>query len=259
MKGHRDLEIVAAGSLLCALAALLIPLAALSLLFAIPLLLVAPGYAIVAATFARRPIGQPQVALLSVALSLATLVLGGLLLNYTPGGLQALPWALLILLVVLNGCRLAALRRAPAVSGRKLPRPRIGRRDGALLLGGAALAALALGLAMTTLPAKNARGFTQLWVTPEAGAVAGSAEIGVGSEEQHEASYLLKVRLGKATQPFVHTFTLRPGETRTLDFEAPPFSSGAPVPVTARLFLRDRPNAVYRRVSAWIPAPRVRQ
>ena len=257
MRGHRDLEIVAWGSLLCALAALVIPPAALSFIFAAPLLLIAPGYAITAATFARRAPGRPQVALLSVALSLTTLVLGGFLLNYMPGGLQAIPWAVLVLLVVFGSCRSAALRRAPAkASRRKPPQLRIGRRDAGLLLGGAALAVIALGLAMTTLPAKNARGFTQLWVTPRA--LARSAEIGVGSEEQHAASYVLRVKLGGVAQPLVRRFRLKPGETRTLDFDAPPLTRGA-VPVTARLYLRDRPGAAYRRVSAWIPAPQVQQ
>lgn len=258
MKGHRDLEIAAWGSLVCALAALVIPLEALSLLFAAPLLLIAPGYAITAATFARRPLERAKIALLSVALSLATLVLGSFLLNYMPGGLRAISWALLVLLVVFACCRSAALRRAPAARNRKLSPPRIGRRDAGLLLGGAALAAIAIGLAMTTLPAKNARGFTQLWVTPETGAVARSAEIGVGSEEQHTASYILRVKLGDATRPLVRRFTLRPGDTQILEFDAPPLALGA-VAVSARLYLEDRPRAVYRRVSAWIPAPGVRQ
>ena len=258
MKGHRDLEIVAWGSLLCALAALVIPFAALSFLFAAPLLLIAPGYAITAATFARRPLERAKVALLSVALSLAALVLGGLLLNYVPGGLQAIPWALLVLLVVFACCRSAALRRAPAARGGKLPALRVGRRDAGLLLGGAALAAVAIGLAMTTLPAKNARGFTQLWVTPQTNPAARSAEIGIGSEEQHAASYILRVKVGDAARPLVRRFTLRPGDTQILEFDAPPLALGT-VPVSARLYLADRPRAVYRRVSAWIPAPRVRQ
>lgn len=260
MKGHRDLEIVAAGSLLCAGLALLIPLSALSLLFAAPLVLFAPGYAITAASFARRSLGGAQTALLSLALSLISLVLGAFLLNYVPGGLGAVSWTLLLLLVVLGACRLAALRRAPAPSRPRQLRLRIGRRDAALILGGVALATLAIGLAMTTLPAKNARGYTQLWVTPEAGSVAGRAEIGVGSEEQHQASYVLRVRFGEGTTPIlVRKFSLRPGETRTLGFVAPPSLQRAPVPVSARLYLQSRPASVYRRVSAWVPPPRARQ
>jgi uncharacterized membrane protein len=250
MRGHRDLEIVAVGSIACALLALVIPLTALSLLFAAPLILFAPGYAIVAATFARRSLERQRMLLLSVALSLTTLVLGGFLLNYMPGGVRALSWAILLLLVVLGCSRSAALRR-PRASRRASSLPRLSPRDGGLLLGGALLATAALALAMTTLPATNARGFTELWVTPQAGAVNGSAEIGVGSEEQHSASYILRVRLGDSPRPLLRRLTLHPGETRTVKFDAP--QSLGPVPVTAQLFRAESPAKVYRRVHAWIP------
>jgi uncharacterized membrane protein len=253
MRGHRDLEILGAGSIFCAVAALLIPLAGLSLLFAAPLALFAPGYAIVAATFARHPAGRPQLLLLSLSLSLATVVLGGFVLNYAPGGERALTWAILLVLVVLGCGRAAALRRPPA-TGPKPLRLRLSGRDSGLLLGGALLATAALVLAMTTLPAKNARGFTELWVTPKAGPVLGSAAIGIGSEEQHAASYFLKVRLGHRAKPIVRTLKLHPGETRTLKFDAVPSGTGAPVPVTAQLFRQDNPKKVYRRVFAWIPS-----
>ncbi len=257
MRGHRDLEIVAGGSLLCAALALAIPLSALSLLFAAPLALFAPGYAIVAATFAGRTFERAQIALLSLALSLITLILGAFLLDYAPGGIGPVSWALLLLLVIIGACRSAALRRSPAPRGSR-PRLRIRRRDAALVLGGAVLAAVAIGLAMTTLPAKNAHGYTQLWVTPEAGRVAGRAEIGVGSEEQHRASYVLRVQVGNAA-PSVRRLTLRPGETERLRFAAPRAPQSGPIPVSARLFLQGRPGTVYRRVSAWIPPPQVRQ
>jgi hypothetical protein len=249
VRGHRDLTLVARGSVLCALLALVIPWPALSLLFAAPLILFAPGYAIVAVTFAQRPLGRERLALLSLALSLATLVIGGFVLNYMPGGIRAISWAILLPLVTLACCRAAALRRPRA--GRPGPsRLRLGRRDAAFLLGGLALSAAALVLAMATLPAENARGFTQLWVTP----TAGSAEIGVASEEQHLASYVLRTRLGKGGRPVLRRFTLRPGETHTIRLDLVPSPRGRPVAVSARLFRRDRPGAVYRRVSAWIPA-----
>jgi uncharacterized membrane protein len=253
MRGNRDLRLVAWGSVLCAVAALAIPLQALSLVFAAPLTLFAPGYAIVAVTFARRKLDGPRTLLLSLALSLTTLVLGGFLLNYAPGGIRGFSWAILLALVVVACCRGAALRRLPG-SAPTLSRPSIRRRDAALLLGGATLAAAALVLAMTTLPAKNARGFTELWVTPQAGTVAGSAEIGVGSEEQHATSYILQTQVGSSTR-VTRKFSLRPGETRAVHLSASPPQAG-PVPITALLYRAARPSAIYRRVAAWIPVTR---
>lgn len=252
MKGQRDLAIVAWGSVLCAVLALVIPWPALSLVFAAPLALLAPGYAIVAATFARRDLGWPRTALLSLALSLATLVIGSFLLNYAPGGIRDISWAILLSLVTIACCRAAALRR-PKSGGPALPMPKISRRDGVFMLGGLALAVVAVVLAMTTLPAKNARGFTELWVTPQANRTGPSfAEIGVGSEEQHETSYVLRTRVGNGT-PSVRRFTLRPGEEHTIRLDATPAVDGAPVPVKARLALAARPGQVYRQVFASIP------
>lgn len=254
MRGQRDLAIAAWGSVLCALAALLIPWPALSLLFAAPLVLLAPGYAIVAATFARRHnLGWQRTALLSLALSLATLVIGAFVLNYAPGGIRDFSWAILLPLVTIACCRAAALRR-PKSARPAPPRPSIGRRDAAFVGGGVALAAAALVLAMTALPADNARGYTELWVTPGGS----SAEVGVGSEEQHETSYVLRTRLGGGA-PIVRRFTLRPGEEHKIRLGAVPSSNGAPVPVEARLSRANHPDQVYRRVSAWIPTRQVRQ
>lgn len=248
MRGQRDLAVAAWGSALCALAALLIPWPALSLLFAAPLVLLAPGYAIVAATFARRNLDWQRTALLSLALSLATLVIGAFVLDYTPGGIRDFSWAILLPLVTIACCRAAALRR-PKSSIPVPPRPSIGRRDAAFVGGGVVLAAAALVLAMTTLPADNARGYTELWVTPGGS----SAEVGVGSEEQHETSYVLRTRLG-GRAPVVRRFTLRPGAEHKIRLGAASSSSGAPVPVQARLSRAGRPDQVYRQVSASIPA-----
>jgi len=250
MRGQRDLAIAAWGSVLCALLALVIPWPALSLVFAAPLALLAPGYAIVAATFARRDLGWPRTALLSLALSLATLVIGSFLLNYAPGGIRAISWAILLPLVTIACCRAAALRR-PKSGGPVLPRPKIGRPDAIFVLGGLALAVAAVVLAMTTLPAKNARGYTELWVT-QVQRTGGSAEIGVGSEEQHETSYVLRTRVGNDTLA-VRRFTLRPGEERTIRLYTAPSADGTPVPVKAQLALAGRPGQVYRQVSASIP------
>jgi uncharacterized membrane protein len=252
MRGQRDLTIAAWGSVLCALLAVVIPWPALSLVFAAPLVLFAPGYSIVAATFARRDLGWPRTALLSLALSLATLVIGSFLLNYVPGGIRDVSWAILLPLVTIACCRAAALRR-PKAGGPTLPKLKVGRRDAALALGGLTLMVAAVVLAMTTLPAKNARGFTELWVTPQASRTGGSAEIGVGSEEQHETAYVLRTRVGNGT-PAVRRFTLRPGEEHTIRLDALPAAGEAPVPVKAQLALAARPGQVYRQVSATIPA-----
>lgn len=260
MRGHRDLRIVAALTLACALLAPLLPVVWLSLLFALPLAFFLPGYALVAATFARRPIERPQLLLLSLGLSLCVLALGALLLNYVPGGIGPVSWALLLALVALNGCRVAALRRpAPGAGTRAAPRPRprLSRPAAGLLIGALLCTTAALALTFTTTSAKHAKGFTALWLLPPTpgDAPRGGARVGVTSEEQKPADYRLRVRVGDRPGQIVRRFSLDPGETRVLKLGPPASASGKAVAVRALLFRGEEPGSAYRRVSGWLAEP----
>lgn len=255
MRRFRDLEIVAAASVICALVALVIPVEAIRFAFAVPLALFLPGYAIVSTAFAGRSLSWARFCLLSIALSLTTLILGALVLDYVPGGIRSLSWALLLVIVVLAACRSANLRRPPADGGPEWPRIHLTPAGGGLIGAGAVLAVAAIVLAMTTLPAKNAVGFTQLWIVPRANAERTSVEVGVGSDEQQAVAYRLEVRIAGRPAPAVSHFTLAPGETReTVVSTGPP--PPAAVRIVALLFRQYRPHTVYRRVSAWIPSAR---
>lgn len=253
MKGQSDLRLAAAAALLCAVLALLIPVGGVALVFAAPLALILPGYAITAAAFARRQLPRPQLGLLSIALSLATLVLGSLLLNYV-GGIHPLSWAVLLLLVVFGACRVAAVRRGASAGGpamQRLPRP--SGPQLAMSLGAAALTVAALVLGSSTVPADDARGFTQLWVLPQAGSGGEEAQVGVRSEQQTSVDFDLRVRVG-ANRLVNRSFRLAPGETRLIKLRAPPAGSGK-VPVVATLLRHNRPFRVYRRVKGSLVAP----
>lgn len=253
MKGHGDLRLAAVAAVLCALLALLIPVDGVALVFAVPLLLFLPGYAITAAAFARRALPQPQLLLLSIALSLATLVLGSLVLNYL-GGIHPLSWALLLLLVVFAACRVAAVRRRANSGGLRLSRPRLGGLEAAMLIGAVAAATVALVLASTTVPADDALGYTQLWILPQAGSAGSKARVGVRSQQQTSVDYDLRVRIG-GDDLLRRSFRLAPGETRLVKLRAAPGTRGT-VPVIATLLRHNRPTKVYRRVKGSLTAPR---
>jgi len=252
MRGQKDLRLVVALSVLCAVLALLIPIDAVALVFAAPLALFLPGYSITAAAFARRNLEWPRFLLFSIALSLATLVLGSLLLNYA-GGIHPLSWAVLLLLVVLGACRGAALRRGDSGTAPRWPRLRLPRLETAMLLAAGAATVAALVLGFSTVPAEDAIGYSQLWVLPAAGSGGSEAQVGVRSQEQASVAFDLRVRLG--TQRVVRrSFTLAPGETRLLRLRAPPGSTGT-VPVIATLLRHNRPFSVYRRVKGSLIPP----
>lgn len=256
MRGQKDLRLVAALALVCAVLALLIPVEGVALVFGAPLALLLPGYAIAAVAFARRDLPWPQFLLLSVALSLTTLILGSLLLNYL-GGVHPLSWALLLVLVVLACCRGAAIRRGRSGRAPAWPRPRPNRLQLATLLAAVAAATGAIVLSATSVPVDDALGYTQLWILPEAGTGGREAQVGVRSQQQDPVDYDLRVRIGD-DELVKRSFELAPGETRIVKLRAPPGASGT-LPVVATLLLHNRPTSVYRRVKGTLvasPEPR---
>jgi len=253
MRGHRDLGLACAGALLCALVALLFPSEAVRLVFAAPLTLLLPGYAIAAATFAQRDLDRPRTLLVSLCLSLSTLAVGALLLNYAPGGIRALSWALLLLAIVFGFARAAALARpTPRTARPRLPRA---APAGLVLVGlGAVAAVVALVLSATTVPADQAVGYTELWVLPDGPARSGDLQVGVGSEERRAVPYDLLVKVGE--RPLVRrSFVLGPGQTRVTHLATGATPGAAPVPVVATLLRQNQIDRIYRRVKNWIPAP----
>lgn len=245
MRGHKDLRLLAALAPTCAALALLIPLALPALVFAAPLALFLPGYAIAAAAFAGRDLSAPHRILFGVALSLAVLVLGSLLLNYL-GGLHPLSWAILLVLVTLAGCRAAALRRRRAGGAPVRLRLRLGGIEALLLLGALVVGAGAVALANSTAPAERALGFTQLWVLPRAGSGGSEAQVGVRSQQQAPQRYDLRVKVGD-DKVVRRSFRLAPGEARLVDVSAPAGAVGR-LPVVATLLRHNRPFEVYHRV-----------
>jgi hypothetical protein len=248
MRGHRDLELVVLGAALSALVALLAPLEELRLLGALPLALALPGYAIVAVTFARRPLTRPQLFVLSLAVSLMILALGGLVLNYGPGGIRSVTWAVLLFGVVLAASRGAALRRPAAGRGRRADAaPRVSIAQGSMIAGGLAAAAVALALAFVTLPAEDAVGYSELWMLSGEGGRA-ELEVGVRSQEQEPVDYRLRIGFDGRRPPIVNRFSLEPGETHLVETIPVSAAAAEPIPVIASLFRDDR-RGVYRRVT----------
>lgn len=254
MRGHRDLRLVVALAFACAVGSLITPLGAVRVIFAVPLTLILPGYALTAAAFGPRRPRRPELPPLVLGLSLACLALAGLLLNYTPGGLRGLPWAILLFLSVAVGCGIATRRRRPAGRGSKglvLPRP--GAVTALLVVGTLAMTVGALGLAQWTFRAADVHGFTQLWIAPHIRA-RDSARVGVTSEQQGVANYRLVVEIEGRPSPIVRTFTLAPSRRHVLRIDNR--QTASPVRFEAKLYLRSRPDKVYRRVFGWLGGDR---
>lgn len=254
MRGHRDLERVSIAAIVCALVAALVPWEIVRTIAAIPLCLFLPGYALVAAAFGSRELAPPKRLVLIVAVSLMVLVLATFFLNIFPFGLRTASWAVLLPLVVIAAARWAALSRnaprAERAAGLTLPRPAVSSvvlTSVALLIGVGALV-----LAQKPLPAKNAVGYTALWILPSSADNEEDVVIGAISNEQDPASFWIEVEIGKR-EPQIFNFRLDPGEERTFEVTAPITFGRNRVHVVASLYHKDRPQELYRRVSTWLP------
>jgi uncharacterized membrane protein len=65
-------------------------------LFAIALVTILPGYALTTAIFINTPLGILEKFAFSCGFSLGMVSLGGILLNYTPWGIQSVSWVILL-------------------------------------------------------------------------------------------------------------------------------------------------------------------
>lgn len=251
MRGHRDLWLVAAGALVAAAIALLVELEAVRLVAAAPLCLVFPGYALASAAFRGRSLSGGRLAVLVLGLSLIVLILSALVLNYAPGGIRDVSWAVILVLVTVGACGWAAAKREPGEAPYAAwSTPRVGPLDYLFLLGAAVAVIAALVISATVYPASEVEGFTRLSMLPDSSG--GAATVGVDSNEQHRRSYLLRMTL--AGRPLlVKPVSLGPGDESVLRVRLPRNRAATtPRLLVASLYRASSPDTLYRRVDSWL-------
>jgi uncharacterized membrane protein len=208
-----------AAAVLCAVVTCVAPWVPVRAVAATPLCLVLPGYALTRAIFAGSapPSAQPSQTMrltLTFALSLTTLIVGSLALDLAPGGLQRTSWAVLLAMVTALASSASVVRRGEergAPMELRLPRPRIGSIIIVVLAGIIAVGAFVAS--RFPLPARNAIGYTQLWILPASGSQH-AVEISVVCDQLHTTGYRLDVRQGKRTSRV--QISLRPGDRHEL-------------------------------------------
>jgi uncharacterized membrane protein len=230
----------------------------LRIAFALPLLLVLPGYSLTAALFPGREIDWPPRLLLSVALSLSLAVVIGLALNQTPFGLRSASWSVALLVVTWAACATAVSRRRR--KGILEPVPRFLRggvawthlkpRDVAFLLIATCVLGSAVAFARTPLSAKKVQGYTALSLLPGSRGTS-TVRVGVTSGELHSTSYRLVVRVGSRVVYMRRLLRLDPGAQFHVRLRTA--ASARPVPIEALLYRQDSPQSIYRVVRLWPP------
>lgn len=275
-----DLQLCAAAAILCAVGVVTVPLTAVRALLAIPLCLVLPGYAVASGAFGPARITGVRLLMLVPAVSLAILALAALLLQLTPDGLGEASWTIVLVVVVLGGCAVAAGRREGLWSGARggsnaPPRPhdgaaahrageldgrlpvihwpRLRARDLLLLALAGLIAAAALVFSRTPLPAPNAIGYAQLWMLPSGTPRSPAVHIGVISDQQRPTTYRLELSLGSAAPLVVaQRISLKPGAQMQLSVPLDGLTQPQSL-VVARLYVQGS-RSPYRQVTALVDA-----
>jgi hypothetical protein len=219
---------------------------ALRIPFATLFLLVLPGYFATLALFPRGSIDRARRALLSLALSIALVVLVALLLHLT-FELRSATWVA-ALAVLEFATYLIARERIGWRPSSKLSPWRVRARDALLLAVALAVLAAAVTLARTPLHAAHVQGYTALWIVPARHGAA--VRVVVASGELKTLAYRLIVfnggrRIQTQTLPSV-----APGTQVARVVTLPQRSRG---PISAVLYRDDQPRSPYRSVSLTLP------
>ncbi len=246
---EKTLHIVAAIGVAAAVVLLVATSPLVRAIVGLPLVLWLPGYAITAALFPRRALDVPERVAFSVGLSLAVVALGGLALNWTPWGLRAETWAVLLGATTCLAGLIALARRKPG----PLTLPRLahlglnGRQ--AVWIGLAAIVvAVALGLAHTPSPQQNAQGYAVLWILPFDAGAPTVVRLGVDSMEPVSTRYRLEVKVDGRVVREWSSIALAPAEKWEESVDLSAEAIGAQT-VEAALYRLDDPRSVYRRVA----------
>ena len=223
----------------------------------LPLVFVLPGYALTSAAFPSLVRGVPEWLLFSLGLSLVIVVLGGLVLNWTPFGLRAGSWAVLLSGITLGSCAVALVwRRGKGIyTSRWLGVGGIGLSPGQWLLLGLAVLIVGGALALSIIGAEQqARpGFTQLWILPAGGTnPKNTVRLGVSNRESIAIEYRLAVNMdGKAVKAWP-SIDLNPNEQWEATLVLPQAQHGGSTRIEVDLYRAEAPTTVYRDVVLWL-------
>lgn len=222
---------------------------ALRTLVALPLVLIVPGYALQAALFPARVLSRVERGLFSAGLSVAITMVGGVLLNWSPWGLQATGWALLLGAVTLFASVIAWVRRPRHDGGGVRNRDMPSLRQAALLGLAGAMVIGALALVRTPVSPQGLQGYTALWLLPSASGDQQSVLLGISSSEFATTRYRLQIEMNRRLIQEWPSIELGTGQRWEQQVELP-----AELPdgmVEAVLYRLDAPEVVYRRATLW--------
>jgi uncharacterized membrane protein len=248
LRKYNDLLFVALYTLVGFLSVIVkLPIPLLHVIFTLPLVLILPGYALVAAVFPRRLPRPIERLVMTLTLSLASTAVVGLLLNWSAPGLTDWAWLVVLPGITWGACLIAALRRYLVMPNTISFRMPMLWRYVVLIAVMACFGVSAIALARQGEASQPRASFSALSVVRQAG---NTMEISVMNEEQAEMSYQLALVLNGVEIKHTDSFVVGKEATSKLLFH---LSEGASGKLEIILSKAAEPEYAYRSAIIWLP------
>lgn len=214
----------------------------LRILVGLLLVLVLPGYTVMAAVFPGKKLDTVVRLMVIVGVSLAVTVITGFLLNLTPWGLSADTWAVALgdTAFVANGIAWYRSYNLP-VARVRIP---ISLRQSLIFALAVVLIIAALQVARIGAMESQQTGFTQFWMLPDH--QPNTVTVGIANREAAAVKYRVDVKVNGTVLREWSPPALQAGETWTETLTVPAGQNAV-----AELYRLDHPESVYRRVELW--------
>lgn len=210
--------------------------------FGFIMVLILPGYVFSIALFSQLEFIARL--LLTLAISLVLVILGGLLLNMVPLGLDGSTWTVFLLVIIGAGVLLAWRLRSTQAGAPALLLPKVNLR--VVLLMGLSLAFVALAIFVSQLAtSRQDKTFSMLWANFDQNDPTLPLVIGVENQEGLPTIYHMVVEVNGSAYQKWDKISLENGKTfeTRVTFSQPPSTA-----VRVLLYRSEAPDKVYRQV-----------
>lgn len=256
-----------------------------TIIFGVLLALALPGYALSAAAFRMRSVRSAERAALTLGISLSVAVLGGLVLDALPGGLETQTWLFLLGGVTVGASVVALWRRTRHAYATRILEPRpmalpspetlqkappfgLNRETAAyiarilqkklrrapyrpILIGGLAFAVFLTGIVIAVNGAvaqQTATAVTQLWMLPDTKAPT-TLHLGIHTAAATPTEYRLALSINGVAYSSWNPIFLNATDTWEVSVTMPTPAPGDVEQVEADLYRADHPTTILRHVS----------
>ncbi|GHO83173.1 DUF1616 domain-containing protein [Dictyobacter formicarum] len=221
----------------------------IGIIIALPIVLFIPGYLLCEVMFQQRMPGVYHRLAFSLALSLAIVILSGFALNVLSTGLNLVTWTLLLDVFNTVFCLGSFLLRGKAqIKNSGARRIHFAVHDYIFLVLAIIVVAVSFQYSTNSILHQSGAGYTQLWMLPsQVDRNNWTINLGMQSEETTVKQYKLLVMVNGKPFKTWSSVSLAPKSIWKQQVSLTPDKTGK-VDASARLYLVDAPQAIYREV-----------